>query len=144
MEKGKFKDLMEKYAAGHSTLEEEELLIKNSKPNDQIGTQWFSYVKGKKKNPAAQLNATIWEVIKKKEKGKQTRKLVISGMSIAASLLFLLFYFRPAPIPETKSLAEKQALLSEALSMFENNANKPNNKKVLYEDNLIIIYAISE
>ncbi|GEO20528.1 hypothetical protein [Cyclobacterium qasimii] len=144
MEKGEIKKLMEKYAAGHSTLEEEELLIKNSTDNESIETQWFKYVKGKKQNPKTGFNDKIWEAIKKKEKKRLTRKLIIGGMSIAASLLFLLFYLRPAPIPETKSLAEKEALLKEALAMFENNTIKTNNKKVLYEDEIIIIYSTSE
>ena len=65
-------------------------------------------------------------------------------MTIAASLLLLLIYFRPEPIPENKSLAEKQALLKEALAMFDNNSINKKNKKVLYEDEIIIIYATSE
>lgn len=62
-------------------------------------------------------------------------------MSIAASLLLLLIFFRPEPIPETKSLAEKEALLKKALAMFDNNSINKKNKKVLYEDDLIIIYS---
>jgi len=144
MEKGEIKKLMEKYAAGHSTLEEEELLIKKSTDDESLETQWFQYVKGKKQNPRTGFNDEIWEDVKKKEKKKQIRKLIIGGMAIAASLLFLLFYLRSAPIPETKSLAEKEALLKEALAMFENNTIITTNKKVLYEDEIIIIYSTTE
>tara|TARA_R110001606_G_scaffold122831_1_gene255913 strand:+ start:282 stop:716 length:435 start_codon:yes stop_codon:yes gene_type:complete len=144
MEKGEIKNLMEKYASGHSTLEEEELLIRNSNDNESLETEWFKYVKRKKKNPTTGLNDKIWEVIKKKKKKSHTRKLLIGGMSIAASFLLLLFYYRPAPIPESKSLAEKEALLKEALAMFDNKTIKSSNKKVLYEDEIIIIYSTSE
>lgn len=141
MEKGTFKDLMKKYAEGHSTLEEEALLFKNSTDKKSLETQWLRYVNGKKKIPAADLNAKVWEAINKKEKKSQSRKLIVGFMSIAASLLLLLIYFRPEPIPETKSLAENQALLKEALDMFENDNINKKNKKVLYEDDIIIIYA---
>ena len=144
MEKRIFKDLMKKYAAGHSTLEEEAFLIKNSTNKKSLETQWLRYVNGKKKIPAADLNAKVLEAINKKEKKSQNRKLVVGFMTIAASLLLLLIYFRPEPIPETKSLAEKQALLKEALAMFDNNSINKKNKKVLYEDEIIIIYATSE
>lgn len=144
MEKRIFKDLMKKYAAGHSTLKEEAFLIKNSTDKKSLETQWLRYVNGKKKIPAADLNAKVLEAINKKEKKSQSRKLVVGFMTIAASLLLLLIYFRPEPIPETKSLEEKQALLKEALAMFDNNSINKKNKKVLYEDEIIIIYATSE
>ncbi|AEL28711.1 hypothetical protein [Cyclobacterium marinum] len=141
MEKGIFKELMKKYAAGHSTLEEEAFLIKNLTDKKSLETQWLRYVNGKKKIPAADLNAKVLEAINKKEKKSQSRKLVAGFMSIAASLLLLLIFFRPEPIPETKSLAEKEALLKKALAMFDNNSINKKNKKVLYEDDLIIIYS---
>lgn len=68
MEKGIFKELMKKYAAGHSTLEEEAFLIKNLTDKKSLETQWLRYVNGKKKIPAADLNAKVLEAINKKKK----------------------------------------------------------------------------
>jgi GTP-binding protein EngB required for normal cell division len=144
MEKEKIKALMEKYISGRSTLEEEALLIKHSHDENQYPSSWFSYLKSIRKSPSPKLNDTIWKAIQKKEKRKYTYKIMIAGMSAAASIALLLVFNEPEPISESTSLAEKKALLKEALSMFEDEESTSSKKTVLYEDEMIIIYTTPE
>ena len=144
MEKEKVKALMEKYTSGRSTLEEEALLIKHKHDENQYPSSWFSYIKSKRKNLSPKLNDTIWKAIQKKEKRKNTYKIMIAGMSVAASIALLLVFTKPEPISESTILAEKKALLKEALSMFEDKENTTPKKTVLYEDEMVIIYTTSE
>jgi hypothetical protein len=144
MEKERFKALMEKYISGCSTLEEEELLMKHENGKNEYQSSWFSYIKKKRKSPPPQLNDTIWKAIQKKEKQRPLYKLAIAGISLAASIALLLIFYQPEPISEDASLAEKEAQLKEALSMFEDEKNESPKKMVLYEDDMIIIYTTSE
>lgn len=141
MEKEKFKDWMEKYSSGKSTLDEEASYVKDVEKNNENSSPWFMYLKEEKKNIPTGLNERVWDKIQKREKKNKLRKLVIGGMSIAASLLLLFLFFKPEPVPKSYSLEEKQALLKEAMALFENDNINKRNKKVLYEDDIIIIYA---
>lgn len=141
MEKGNIKNWMEKYTSGQSTLAEEAYHVKNVEKSADNSSLWFRYLKKEKIKTPTDLNEKIWDKIQKREKKTKLRKLVIGSMSIAASLLLLLLFFKPEPNPKPYSLAEKQALLKEAMAMFENDNINKRNKKVLYEDDIIIIYA---
>jgi len=98
---------------------------------------WFRFVKRSKAKAPENLNDMVWESIQAKKKGSQRFIYGIAAMAASIALIITL------SVNDTKqSYREKEALLTEALSMFQNDV-KPmvvQHNHIIYEDDLIVIY----
>ncbi len=143
MSKDKFKDLIKKYEAGLSTLPEEQILSDNAK---QLGTEaesWFKFIQHNKRKVPEGLQDTIWESIQRKR--IVNRRLSLGIISAAASILLLLSLIVFNPFSKKQSYQMKEALLNEAINMFEDQvSDEKAEMKSIYEDDMIIIYASAE
>lgn len=134
--------LIEKYEAGVSTLSEEQFLFNNTEYSDQNIAAWATFVKANKKTAPASFNESLWNAIQTR-KNKQRRFTI--GLISAAATLFLLVAIPICKIAYEKySYKQKEMLLSEAYSMFNEAAQEQAKQNVIYEDELIIIYTSSE
>ncbi len=141
MNKRKFEDLIEKYEQGESTLHEEQIIFDNAESIANESQAWFKFIQLNKKKVPEGLQDSIWESIHKKR--IVNHRLRVGMLSAAASILLLLSITIYKPFGNIQSYKKKEALLNEALSMFENKKTKPELKSV-YEDDMIIIYASAE
>ena len=140
MNKGKYEDLIEKYEQGESTLPEEQIIFDNAESLANESQAWFKFIQLNKKKAPVGLQDSIWESIHKKR--IINNRLRVGILSAAASILLLLS-ITMKPFSNVQSYKKKEALLNEALGMFENKSTKPEFKTV-YEDDMIIIYASAE
>lgn len=143
MNEGMFKELLEKYQKGTSTLIEEQLLSKNAENLTSASLPWFKFIQHNKRKAPEGLKDSVWETIQNKRIIK--RRLNIGILSVAASVMLFLSISIYNPLNKNLSYKKKEALLSEALSMFENTENKTKvEHNSIYEDEMIIIYASAE
>ena len=140
MSKQRTEDLINKYVAGESSLAEEEALFNSGQPAPGMD-EWSRFVKGQKQEVPPQLQETIWTSIQTRKRNRQRFLWGLSG--IAASIALLIAFFIGNPDNDQLSDAEKQAALYEALSMFSEDQNTPEQQSIIYEDELIIIYTAS-
>lgn len=143
MSKEKLDKSVEKYLAAETSLEEEKSLLDGQAKAPGV-VEWAMFARQKREELPANFNEAFLERLQARERGR-TRRL-ISFASIAASILLLLalqFNFGPS---KTDGYAEKEALLNEALSMFEEEDSQAQSEKksIIYEDEMIVIYMSSE
>lgn len=140
MNKKKSKDLINKYLAAESTLEEE-LDFFNSEKQDSGIAQWSAYVKGSKEKVPTNLKESIWSAIQIKKRKKQHYLIRLSGIAASIVLLgtFLIYNANNAK----SEYAEKEALLKEALSLANNKIKTTEHQHIIYEDDMITIYIAS-
>lgn len=141
MNKSKFEDLIEKYEQGESSLSEEKNIFDNAESIDSESQAWFKFIQINKKKAPEGLQDSIWESIHKKR--IINRRLKVGVLSAAASIILLLSIMIYKPFGNIQSYKEKEALLNEALGMFENK-NTTLELRSIYEDDMIIIYASAE
>ncbi|MCK5538317.1 MAG: hypothetical protein KAI79_15935 [Bacteroidales bacterium] len=141
MNKEEFEDLIEKYEQGESSLPEEQIIFDNAESLANESQAWFKFIQLNKKKAPKGLQDSIWESIHKKR--VINHRLRVGMLSAAASILLLLSIAIYKPFGKIQSYKKKEALLNEALGMFENKNTKPELKSV-YEDDMIIIYASAE
>lgn len=143
MNKEKFEELIEKYKEGKSTLLEEQILSDNTEDLASASLPWFKFIQINKSKAPKGLKDSIWESIKKKRVIK--RRLTVGVISAAASIMLLISISVYSPWKKKQSNKKKEALLTEALSMFDNAENKANVEQIpIYEDDMVIIYASAE
>lgn len=142
MNKEQIENLIEKYEAGSSTLQEEQFLFDNAENSNPAIAAWSAFVKSKKKKAPSNFRDSLWTSIQTRKIKK--RRLAIGIMSAAASLLLLITISVNFRGSEKISYKEKEALLSEALSMFEGAEQMQAEQSIIYEDEMIIIYTASE
>ncbi|OFX90335.1 MAG: hypothetical protein A2W99_08235 [Bacteroidetes bacterium GWF2_33_16] len=141
MNKGRFKDLIEKYEQGESTLQEEQIIVDNTESFPNEYHAWFKFIQINKEKAPKGLQDSVWESIHKKK--ILNLQLKVGMLSAAASILVLLSIAIYKPFGNMQSYNKKEALLKEALEMFENK-NTKSALKPIYEDDIIIIYASAE
>jgi hypothetical protein len=141
MNKGRFEDLIEKYEQGESTLHEEKSIIDNAESFPNEYQAWFKFIQRNKKKAPIGLQDSVWDSIHKKR--IINLQLKAGLFSAAASILVLLSIAIYKPFGNIQSYNKKEALLKEALEMFENK-NTKSELKPIYEDDIIIIYASAE
>lgn len=141
MSKEKFNDLIEKYEQGNTSLDEEQIIFDNA-DNFASGFQaWFKFIQLNRKKAPKGLQDSIWESIHRKRIINQ--RLRITTLSAAASILLLLGIAIYKPFGNNQSYRKKEALLNEAIGMFENKEPKAVVKPI-YEDEMIIIFVSAE
>ena len=134
-------DLMRKYLAGESTLEEEEKLFN---PGDQrTGIEaWSTYVNQNRKKTPAGLADSIWANIKARDRRKQRFLVGLYGIAASVALCIAVLVYKTDN--KNTDYAEKEALLNEALSLLSKEPNPDGNQRIIYEDDMVIIYSASE
>lgn len=137
MNKEEANRLFEKYREGETSLEEEMRLFSADSQEPEMA-EWSRFVKEQKQTAPPNLQDNIWSAIRSRRQGKRRFLYTLSG--IAASIaLFLVFYF-VVPNNEARELAEKEAALKEAWSLFSEETSAEDDQSILYEDELIKIY----
>lgn len=140
MNKGRIEDLIDKYEQGESTLAEEQIIFDNADSLADKSQAWFKFIQLNKKKAPKGLQDSIWESIHRKRIiGNRLRV----GMLSAAATILLLLSIMTKPFGNIQSYKKKEALLNEALSMFEDKSTKPELISI-YEDDMIIIYTSAE
>ncbi len=138
-------ELVEKYLAAATTLEEEETLFDGE--NQQPGlAEWATYRKQKRKRAPSNLPDTIWSAIQRR---RRNRRRILIGVPAAASIAFIVvsLILSSGPLPQDEgpiTYDEKEALLKEALSMFPDEKPTTAEENIIYEDDLVIIYVASQ
>ncbi|MFC0875856.1 hypothetical protein ACE01N_04640 [Saccharicrinis sp. FJH2] len=135
--------LIKTYEAGESSLAEEMFLKDHAEEINHSHKPWFKYIQRNKHTAPQQFNTSIWEAIQRRRKNKQ--RLSIGILTAAASVAILLSVFIINPQKNRLSYQEKEAILNEALSMFNaHNTTQQQTQNVLYEDDMIVIYLEQE
>ena len=137
MDRDKTEDIIKKYLEAESTLAEESSLFQGNHQSEELG-DWFAYVHRNKSKAPAHLKDTIRAAIQKRKRKK--RRLTISLMGAAASVLLLAGVFIFNTINERNEYARKEALLNEAKAMFSNEERTESHQNILFENEMVIIY----
>ena len=87
-------------------------------------------------------NDKLWKSFQNKK--TRRRRRFISVLSAAASVVILVSIFIANRGPKEQSYAEKERLLNQALSMFEDFEEKEVEHNVFYENEMIVVYTITE
>ncbi|NMH89618.1 hypothetical protein [Flavivirga algicola] len=138
MEEDKIERLIEKYKEGNSTLNEEQFLFDHVKNSELSLEAWSTFVKNNKREVPKNFNDTLWESFQNKKIGK--RKRFIGIMSAAASVILLISLLIASPKQKELSYSEKEDLLNQALNMMSNSEPSETQQRIIYENEMIIIY----
>lgn len=138
MNQDELKKLIEKYEAGASTLEEEQLLFEHAEHSDVKMAAWSNFVKQNRSEVPQNLNEELWHTFENKNARK--RRIIFGIIAAAASILLALNIFVATPTDEKQSYAEKKALLEEARSMLAETKKKEITNEIIYENEFIMIY----
>lgn len=133
--------LLKLYEQGRTSSEQESDLLKILGESKAEKNLWFNFLRKQKKNTPKNLEEQIWSAIQLREKKKS--RYIIRAISIAASIALLisvLWITNPLK-PKEMSYEEKAAVLKEALAMISLTDEAENNKEIIYEDDLLIIYS---
>lgn len=126
--------LIEKYLKAESNLNEEQEIY-NAETTDSELDPWFGFAKKYRAKAPENLNNTVWQAIQTKR--KRSQRLIYGLVAAAASVVLLITL---SVNSSKQSYKEKEALLTEALSMFKNDEPKVSERNIIYEDELIVIY----
>ncbi|MEQ8546808.1 MAG: hypothetical protein RIC03_02805 [Cyclobacteriaceae bacterium] len=144
MSEKKSEELIAKYLAGETTLEEEEILFSGNTQQTEM-KHWFGYLHEKRAKAPAHLKDNLLAAIEaQKLKKLKKRRFLVSISSLAASIVIIVAVSIGYSSSQQKSYEEKEALLKEALSMFPAEHEPPTAQRILYEDDMVIIYTESK
>jgi len=136
MKEERIKEMISNYKSGKASIEEERYLQQHAEHLEQHENGLFTYIRDRKISAPSDFNAKQWEIFERKQNQRKINRY--SVLAVAASILVLVGFFLTTPSTNGMDLAEKQALLIEALQMTE-STQEPT-KTILYEDELVIIY----
>ncbi len=142
MKEDEFEKLVEKYKEGDSTLNEENILFNNAKNSESSLELWSTFVKNNKTKAPKDFNNTLWESFQNKKTRK--RRGSIRTLSVAASVILLISLFIGNRGRKEQSYSEKEALLNEAIGMFDSHEQKEIQHNIFYENEMIIVYTTTE
>jgi hypothetical protein len=134
-------ELIKKYLAAESSLEEEQKLFNNENNAPDLDA-WATYVKHNRKKGTNHLKESIWHSIETRKKRRQRYLYAIPAA--AASIALLVTFFITKPNEPSITDEEKWALLTEALTMFPEDTTTDEQRNILYEDETIVIYTTEE
>ena len=137
MSKEKSDDLIKKYFAAKTSLEEEEELFNTI--NQQPGIEaWATFIRKNRKKAPPNLKGSVWAAIQTRKRKKQRFLVSLSG--VAASIVLLVSFLIYNTSNRDIEYNEKAVLLNEALSMFPDENQTRLKQDVIYEDGMIVIY----
>lgn len=138
MKEEEIENLIEKYKAGTSTLDEEQFLLEHTKDSESAMGVWFEFAKKQKREVAEGFSDTLWQSFQNRK--AKRRRLWIGAMSVAATVLLLIAFLIDAPKPQELSYHQKEALLAQALDLLADAEEAKSEENIIYENELIIIY----
>ena len=141
MNNRKSDDLIEKYLAADSTLEEEDKLFNSDNQLPGI-KEWSTYIIQKRKKAPSHLKDSIWATIQTRKRKKQWFLVGLSGVAASFALSITIFIY--STVNMHSDYKKKEALLNEALSMFSDDQPIPEKQGIIYEDDMVIIYVSSK
>ncbi len=128
--------LINKYEAGKTSLEEEEYLRSQHQTMDNEYQRWFQFMNNHKLVENDDIKKEISIALQKPKRNNRTIRIITT---VAATLIIALILFFKQPANTPQSLEEKTVLLNEAIQMF-NNTSQNQQKNIIYEDKLLVIY----
>ncbi len=132
-------DIIKKYKAGTSSLEEEKILFNSTDLADDSIKPWASFVKKTKIETPENFNEKLWTSFDAKTKNPSKLKVGVLSAAASIALIFSLLFYNSNKSELSES--KKSVLLEEAKSMFaDKNKEKAVYKKIL-ENDLIIVYS---
>jgi len=134
--------LIKKYKEGQSTLNEEHVLFECTENLEPSIDAWSTFVKHNKREAPKDFNAHLWQSFQKRTNNK--RKLSISVLSAAASVVVLMAFFLGNPKQDQLKYAEKEAMLTLAKKMVSNSDAVETEERIIYENDIVIIYTTKE
>lgn len=133
-------ELLEKYEQGLASQEEMDLLMEQFEDSRSGPGVWFNFLRLQKKKAPENLNHQVWSTIQSQEKNKNRKiTLFISAAASLAILISLIFISPSLRNQKEMTYEEKAAKLEEALSLISEN-NEQADRKIIYEDEIILIY----
>ncbi|MDB2385231.1 hypothetical protein N9V96_02035 [Polaribacter sp.] len=142
MKKEDIKNLVDKYEAGKTNLNEENFLFGHKNIENTNDDILFNFIKNNKKESPNNLNEKLWDNFEIQQKTKKKRNIAIFSAVASVALIVTLFLIKPF---ETEmSYAEKAKLLTEAKNMIAISEVGNANENTLYEDEFIIIYTTNK
>ena len=142
MKEDKTKVLLKKYKEGYTTLDDEQFLLDKTSGITPSLDEWSTFVKNNKIETPHNFNEKLWESFQNKKNRK--RKVFVGIMSAAASLLLFITFIITNQKQEELNYSEKEALLSLAKEMVSNSDSTDNEKNIIYENDMVIIYTTKE
>ncbi|NRD23922.1 hypothetical protein HNV10_11750 [Winogradskyella litoriviva] len=142
MKEDKTKVLLKKYKEGYTTLDDEQFLLDKTSGITPSLDAWSTFVKNNKIETPHNFNEKLWESFQNKKNRK--RKVFVGIMSAAASLLLFITFIITNQKQEELNYSEKEALLSLAKEMVSNSDSTDNEKNIIYENDMVIIYTTKE
>ena len=142
MKEKKIENLIEKYEAGTSTLQEEQFLFNNAENSGLTIKAWSTFAKANKRKAPDNFIDALWESFQNRKIKK--RRFITGIMSAAASVILIIALFIGSPGQKKLSYSEKEALLNQALNMFASTEQVQTQQSIIYENDLIIIYTSTE
>ncbi|MCK0132162.1 hypothetical protein MWU59_11690 [Flavobacteriaceae bacterium F08102] len=130
--------LIKKYFAGTTSLEEERYLYEQALLQDNGLEAVASFAKQQRVDIPSTLEEKVWEGVVQKKAVRSNVQWKKWG--IAASILLMITIGIGTQMNKGQSLAQKEALWQEALSLTRKNSASIDKPKILYEDELIVIY----
>jgi len=140
MKEDDFDELLEKYKKGKSSLNEENLLFDSI--NSSSLEPWVTFVKNNKIKCPKAFNDTLWNSFERRTNNK--RKIKIALMSAAASVFLLILLFVGNLGQNKLNDSEKKVLLDQAIDMFICKSQTKPQERIIYENELLIIYTSVE
>ena len=142
MEENKAERIIKKYKEGQSTLSEEQFLFDNTENLKPSMKAWSTFVKNNQTETPKDFNEHLWKSFETKKNRK--RKLLIGAMAVAASVSVLIALFLTHPAPDELNYSEKEALLNIAREMVNQTDLAEIEERVIYENDIVIIYTTKE
>ena len=140
MKDKEIEQLIEKYEAGDSSLQEEQFLFDNAE-NSKIEA-WSAFAQRNKVEAPNHFNDNLWESFQKRTIKKRRFKIRI--ISAAASIILIIALSVGNLGEKELTYNEKADLLAQALSMFPDTEQEVAQKSIIYEDDIVVIYASVE
>lgn len=127
--------LIGKYLEAESNLKEEQEIFNAETENSELDP-WLNFAKKTRVKAPENLNDSVWKSIQNKRKA--SRRIIYGLVATAASVALVISL--SVNSSKKQSYEEKEALLKEALAMFEENEPQQELWNIIYEDEMIVLY----
>ncbi|WP_405564170.1 hypothetical protein [Polaribacter sp. Asnod6-C07] len=132
-------NLVKKYKAGESSLEEEKLLFDAVDESNPEMKSVATFIQKNRITAPDNLNDKLWESFEKRR--SKSKRLKIGVFSVAASIALLVTFYINMNHQNKLSTSEKQALLNEAKNMFADVNSSENQHRIILESDLVVVYS---
>ncbi|APZ45894.1 hypothetical protein BW723_06115 [Polaribacter reichenbachii] len=132
-------NLIKKYKAGESSLQEEKLLFDTLDESNPELKSVAAFVQKNSITAPDHLNDKLWNSFEKRN--SKSKRLKIGIFSAAASIVLLVTLYINMNHQNKLSNSEKQALLNEAKNMFADVNSAENQHRIIVESDLVVVYS---